>query len=329
VRRLIALALLAGIVVPASSALAASSGGIGVRLVDSGVPSQVDPRARSYIIERLAPGATIRRRVEISNSTGLTEYVSVYPAASHLRRGGFGFAPGHSRNDLSSWTSMSRAVLRLAPGTNAFETVTIRVPKDASVGQRYAVVWAEVSNRSPAAGGVTLVNRVGVRMYVSIGLGGAPRSNFEIGSLVATRSATGVPLVLASLHNNGGRTLDVTGYLALTKGPGGLRAGPFPVELAAGLAPGAFEPMTVRLDKRLPRGPWHAALRLRNGFLVRTAGATITFPPKASPVKARSVVPAGARLILVILMFLVVLLAVIALALVLFRRSALTGRRER
>ena len=49
----------------------------------------------------------------------------------------------------------------------------IDVPVDASAGERYAVVWAEVSAPASAAGGVTLVNRVGVRVYLSVAPGGA------------------------------------------------------------------------------------------------------------------------------------------------------------
>ena len=70
--RLIVLSLLAGITVPASSALAATSphtgtagqGSIGIRLVYAPTESN-DPRTSSYIIDRLAPGTTVSRRVEI------------------------------------------------------------------------------------------------------------------------------------------------------------------------------------------------------------------------------------------------------------------------
>jgi hypothetical protein len=331
--RLIALALLAGIIVPASSALAAAlphnprarPGSIGIRLVDAPADSP-GSRAGSYIVGRLAPGTITRRRVEITNSTRSIKDVAVYPAAASLRRGMFEFARSHRRNELSSWTSVSRAVLHLRPGTKAFETVTISVPKKASSGQRYAVIWAEVS--AQAAAGITLVNRVGIRMYLSIGSGGAPPSNFAIGPLSAELSATGVPLVAAEIHNTGQRALEVRGNLKLSKGPGALRAGPYPVKLGTALAPEHSEHVTVRLDKRLPRGPWRANLKLRSGAVERAAVATITFPRYAGAVRPpiARVVPAGShRLILVAL--LLVLLASAALTLQLFRRSALLRRR--
>ena len=319
-RRLIALSLLAGFIVPGSSALAAGTGGIGVRLLDVPADSRDDPLAGSYIVDRLAPGTSTRRRVEIVNSTRSTVDVAVYAAAAGLRRGRFGFAPGHSRNELSGWTSVSRDVLRLAANTKAFDTVTINVPEDASSGERYAVVWAEVSAHAPAAGGVTLVNRVGVRMYLSIGPGGAPPSNFAISSLTAERSQAGEPLVLAIVHNTGRRTLDIRGNLTLAKGPGGLRAGPFPVNLESALAPGDSESVTLRLDKRLPRGPWQAHIGLRSGFVQRTAVATITFPALAGPAQPPPAGVAESRLLIVVLVVvLLVLLAIAALALLLPR----------
>jgi hypothetical protein len=281
--RLLVLSLLAAIFVPAAGA-AASSGGIGVRLVDVPAASR-DPLARSYIVGTLAPGTSVRRRVEIRNSTMMPADVVVYPGAAGFRRGNFSFASGRARNELAAWTSVSRGAVRLQPGTSVFETVTINVPKSASSGERYAVIWAAVSGPAPAGGGVTLVNRVGVRMYVSIGPGGAPPASFAIGVLTAERSATGEPLVVAKVRNNGRQTLAISGSLTLSNGPGGLRAGPFPVALRAALEPGGTELARVLLDRRLPRGPWRAELRLTSGPIERQAAATITFPPSVAVAK--------------------------------------------
>jgi hypothetical protein len=317
----IALLLLAGIIVPASAsgALAAAphepvagAGSIGIRLLDAPTAARDDPRARSYIVEQLAPGTSIRRNVEISNSTQSTADVAVYPAAASLSRGSFAFAPKHSRNDLSSWTSVGRDTLHLPPGTKAVETLTVNVPEHASTGERYAVIWAEVSARAPAAGGVTLVNRVGIRMYLMIGPGGAPLSNFVIGPLTAKRTSTGEPLVVADIHNSGRHTLEISGSLTLSKGPGGIRAGPFPITLATTLAPNDSEPATVRLDKQLPRGPWHAHLRLSSGSIQREAEATITFPEVAHR---------GSHHPILLIILSLVLLTAAAATFLLFRRN--------
>ena len=276
---LIGALLLAGIFVPAAEAAPPHElpNSIGIRLVAAPANSRSDPLGRGYVVSRLAPGASIHRRVEVVNGTASVADVAVYPAAAVLRDGQFGFAPGHNANELTSWTSVARPALRLEPGASAFETVTITVPKEASAGERYAVIWAEVSTPARAAH-VRLVNRVGVRIYLSVGPGGKPASNFTIGTLTSQRSAAGAPIVFARVHNSGGRTLEIGGSLTLSHGPGGLRAGPFPVELARTLAPGGTEAALVRLDARLPRGPWRAQLTLTSGFLERTTAARITFP---------------------------------------------------
>ncbi len=306
--RLLAFPLLTAIFVPAAGAVA-SSGGIGVRLVD--VPTSThDPLARSYIVGTLAPGTTVRRRVEIRNSTRAPADVVVYPGAAGFRRGNFSFASGRTRNELSAWTSVSRSAVRLQPGTSVFETVTINVPKSASPGERYAVIWAVVSGPASAGGGVTLVNRVGVRMYVSIGPGGAPRASFAIGALTAERSAAAEPLVVAKVSNSGRQTLAITGSLTLSNGPGGLRAGPFPVALRAALEPGGTELARVLLDRRLPSGPWHAELRLSSGPIERHAAATITFPPNAAVARPNAPSPllGGGLILLGMLAFALLLL---------------------
>jgi hypothetical protein len=154
--------------------------------------------------------------------------------------------------------------------------VTIDVPSDAAPGEQYAVVWAQTT--SGGNGAVTQVTRVGIRVYLSVGPGGEPASAFTIESLTAERDPSGTPMVAAKIHNTGGRALDLRGRLTLTDGPGGLSAGPFPVTLGTTLGLRQTEPITVKLDKQLPNGPWSAHLSVTSGLLTEQARATLTFP---------------------------------------------------
>jgi hypothetical protein len=163
-------------------------------------------------------------------------------------------------------------------------TVTIDVPEDAPPGEQYGVVWAEVRSEPVADGGVLQVSRVGIRIYLSVGPGGAPAADFTIDSLTAERSSEGQPIVLATVHNIGGRALDMSGTLKLLAGPGGLSAGPFPATLGTTLPIAGRETVTIALDDAIPAGPWDARITLRSGLLERTARATISFPASgASP----------------------------------------------
>ncbi len=172
---------------------------------------------------------------------------------------------------------MTPAAIAITAGGNIIATVTIAVPADAAPGEQYAVVWAEARS-SVVGGGVVQVSRVGIRIYLSVGLGGPPAANFTIGSLTAARSSSGQPIVLASVHNTGGRALDMSGTLQLADGPGGLRAGPFAARLGTALGIGDTEPVTIALNKQLPNGPWNAQVTLASGLIQHEASATLTFP---------------------------------------------------
>jgi hypothetical protein len=135
------------------------------------------------------------------------------------------------------------------------------------------------------------VNRVGIRVYLSVGPGGKPPSDFTIESLTAHRSTTGIPSISARVVNTGQRALDLSGELLLTDGPAGLRGGPFPVQLGNTLAIGESTELDIPLDPSLPNGPWQADLTLRSGFVERTVQTNLTFP--ASGQSAIEFVPSG------------------------------------
>jgi hypothetical protein len=265
-----------------------STGGIGVRLVANESTSSTDPLSLLYIVERLAPGQGVLRHVEISNTSKATADVLVYPAAASDVGNTLRFAPGRSANSLTHWTTVAQPVVRLAPGVTVIEAVTINVPKRAPAGERYGVIWAEVSAPSPTQSGVRLVNRVGVRMYVSVGKGGEPAAEFTVGTLVAGRLANGDALVEARVHNVGPAAIDITGKLTLSNGPGGLSAGPFRVTLGTMLAPGHSAVERIELSGQIPRGPWRGDLSLSSEGTRRTSIATITFPILRLPSAPRS-----------------------------------------
>lgn len=284
------LLLMAGALAPAigTSAVSASaqqdSGGVGIRLLEAPTARQNDPRARRSIVDHVKPGESFSRLFEVSNTTDGRRSISIYAAAADVRGGEFVTADGRTQNELSGWITIDTAVADLQAGQSAKPRLTITVPRDASAGERYAVVWAELPPRKPAGGGIAVVNRVGLRVYLSVGAGGEPPTDFTIDSLTAERDAQSRPVVKATVHNTGGRALDLSGVLRLKDGPGGLSAGPFDARLGTTLAIGATEPVTVPLDQRLPDGPWLATIELRSSTTVRTAQATITFPSVANGV---------------------------------------------
>lgn len=287
-RRLVTLTLLAvvcqgfpatqAVALPPKSGGSAPAGRVGIQLLDAPVSRKNDPRAHVYIIDHLRPGAVIHRRVEVVNQTKGPEHFDLYPGGASIESGKFVVAEGRGGDELAGWISLDRPGLDVPAGGTAKALVTIRVPAKASKGERYAVVWAEVAAKPTAQHSVGVANRVGVRVYLDVGPGGDPRSDFRVEGLTARRGPNGVPELLATVHNTGERALDMTGSLALTDGPGGSNAGPFPVRPGDTPAPGGSVQVVVPLDPGLPTGPWNGKLTLRSGVVEHSVSARFTFP---------------------------------------------------
>ena len=81
--------LIVGLSCPAISASGASSptpgGSVGFRLIDAPTDRVQDPRAHIYIVDHLAPGTTIHRRVEVSNGTAQALHIRLYAGAATHR----------------------------------------------------------------------------------------------------------------------------------------------------------------------------------------------------------------------------------------------------
>lgn len=261
------------------SAVAAepAPGGIGIRLLDIPASTKDDPRARTYIIDRLAPGSEINRRVQVENNTGAAQTIRLYAGAAHIDGGSFIGEDAGAHNDLTTWTVVGRPQIDLPAGGTAEVPVTIKVPSDAPESEQYGAVWAEVRSAADKAG-VVQANRVGIRIYLSVGPGNGRPADFSITSLSPSRDQQGNPQLSALVTNTGGRALDVTGDLRLTAGSGGLSAGPFGIQNAMTIAPGTSRNVIFTLPQELPNGPWTARITLKSGLLEREASASVTFP---------------------------------------------------
>lgn len=298
-RRLLLLAALTAALAPVGAVSAVQAppapgvetGQLGIALLEAPESRRDDPRARIYVVDHLEPGDTIRRQIQVSNTTDETASVALYAASASVQDGAFTFGEGRAANELTRWTTVSPSSVSVPAGGSATAQVTVAVPPDAEDGERYGVVWAEQA-AAAGAGGISSVSRVGIRMYVSVGEGAEPVSDFTVGQLTATRDADGAPVVQATVQNTGQRALDMGGELSLSDGPGGLKAGPFPASLGTTLGPGDEEPVSTVLDEALPAGPWLARITLRSGEVVRTVEGTITFPDDAKPITVRTLVVA-------------------------------------
>ncbi|MFG1684333.1 hypothetical protein ACGFNP_29455 [Nonomuraea sp. NPDC049269] len=255
--------------------------GIGIKLLEVPANRMDDPRSRVFIVDHVNPGTTFTRSLEVYSTSREPQHVELYAAAAGIRGGRFTFAPDRTSNELSEWVRLNRSSVDLPANGRTRVKATVAVPQWASKGERYAVVWAQVSSDKPGAkGNVKLVHRVGIRSYLDVGLGGEPPSDFEIGEVVPGRTEDGQLKIVVDVSNTGERALDFGGELSLSDGPSFLRAGPFPVNRDTTLAPGDQGNVVALMGDDLPAGPWRFHLTLRSGRISHTATGTLTFPEK-------------------------------------------------
>ncbi|MGD0065517.1 MAG: hypothetical protein ABSB76_18990 [Streptosporangiaceae bacterium] len=265
--------------VVATQPTAGSIGGFGIRLVDIPVSEANNPRGLRYIIDYLHTGTTIHRRILVKNEETRIAHFTVYPDAAQISNEEFTGEAGATRSELTGWISVQHPVLNLAPGASEMDMITIKVPLEATRGEHYAEVWVqqEAYARTATGFGINEVTRIGIRVYLAVGQGGAPPTVFAITSVTGSRSAKGQPSLVVHVDNTGGRAVDLSGTAGLTGGPGGSSAGPFRSQQVVTLAPGQSGNMTFAPPKSLPDGPWRAKVTLVSGITTSVGTGTVQF----------------------------------------------------
>jgi hypothetical protein len=264
------------------SAKPGSQGGFGIRLVDVPVSEVDNPRALRYIIDYLPTRTVIHRRILIENDEPRAAHFTVYADAAYIAGGQFIGYTGATRNELTTWVSVQHPSVTLAPGASVMDMITISVPAGATEGEHYGDIWLQQEStvRPPGRGfAVIEVGRVGIRVYLAVGRGGAPPTSFDITSITGHRTAAGRPAIVAHVNNTGGRAIDLHGTLSLADGPGNTSSGPFPAQAIVTLAPGQSWNMTFAPPRSLPDGTWRATVTLVSGMTTATATATIQLTP--------------------------------------------------
>ncbi len=279
-RTALALMLLALTIAPPSGPAsghgpAAGPIGITLRPEPAGSPPSTDARERGSVIAFVAPGSSLTRTVTVVNSGPDRERIDLYPAGASIRTDTFTPSATRSGNDLSSWTNVYPSTVDVpAHGSRAVK-VTVSPPGGTRSGERFAMVWAQ-----PRDGDVA--DRVGLRMYVAIGRGTAPASDFSIETVAVGTDDAGRPVISANVTNTGGRAVDITGVTTLTTGPDGQSRAPIAIARTITLARGGRGQVTAVLDPPPPSGRWLVNVTLSSGTVNRQRAATVTVP-SASP----------------------------------------------
>ena len=266
------------------------NGTFGVRLVDVPVSEAGNPRALRYIIDYLPTGTVIHRRILIANGEARTARFTVYADAAAITAGQFSGDTGATRSELTSWVSVQHPTVTVAAGASVTDLITISVPAGATRGEHYGVIWVQQTGKAHTGSGSALleVSRVGVRVYLAVGRGGAPPTSFDITSVTGRLTTARQPLIVAHVSNTGGRAIDLNGTVRLADGPGNTSSGPFSARQTVTLAPGQSWNVTFAPPKSLPEGSWRATTTLASGLTTATATATVELSAAAAAQAALS-----------------------------------------
>jgi hypothetical protein len=249
----------------------------GVRLYDVPISDAHNPRGLRYIIDFLHPNTIIHRRILILNQEMHASSFTIYPDAAQITHGMFIGDAGQTRNELTGWIAIQHRTVMLAPYASTLDLVTIHVPREATRGEHYGVIWVQqtATGLSDRGSEIREISRVGVRIYLAIGKGGAPPTKFVITSITGGRAAHGKPYIVVAVDNTGQRAVDLTGEARLTDGPGATSAGPYQEEQVVTLAPGQLGNVVFPVSNLLPSGVWRAAVTLLSGLSTSASASTI------------------------------------------------------
>jgi hypothetical protein len=261
------------------------------------------------------PGEELTDRLEAVNLTDAPLELDIAAVDATVSPDG-SFAPGTRREAAGAWLEASPTRVRVPARRTTPVDVRIRVPADAAAGDHLAAFVAQKAGPAPSGGGVHVVQRVGVRVYLTVVRpdgGPTPARSFEFRALRWV-GAPAARAFEAEVANTGNLLVEPLGTLVL--GRGDLRTdADVPV---LGIVPvGETRSLRFSVPGELEPGTYEARMRLRevHGGAEQEQQVTFTVGPETAEVPQGEtdrfpVVPAAVALL--------VLLAAVAL---LARRS--------
>lgn len=222
-------------------------------------PATAEARDRSYVVRTVRPGAELTDRLEAVNLTGAALDLDVAAVDATIGTDG-SFTPGTERRAEGAWLEVTPMRVRIPPRTTAPVDVRIRVPADAAPGDHIATVVAQKAG-APSGSGVQLVQRVGVRVYLTVErpAGGVGTRSFELRALrwVGTPRARTFE---AEVANTGDLLVEPLGTLTINRGDLATDAD---VPVLGTVPAGETRSLRFSVPGELDPGRYEARLRLR------------------------------------------------------------------
>ncbi|MDP2860481.1 MAG: DUF916 domain-containing protein [bacterium] len=173
-----------------------------------------DPRTRSWFIWTVKPGETRGDEVVVQNKNNEPVELEIYSVdATANKDGAFTLFPKGEKNSAGGWISLSKSSLLVPPQAKVSVPFTVKIPLTAGPGDHVAGIAVETkSGEEPSSSGVRLVQRIGVRFYLTVE--GEKTENLEISDLRVVSDA-GESYLSYVLANKGNTNLALSGLIRL------------------------------------------------------------------------------------------------------------------
>jgi len=179
-----------------------ADGGIGVTPAE---PGGVDPVSNGFLVESLAPGATVSGAVVVSNSTAATTPASVYAADGITAvTTGVAFADDDQPPvSAGAWVTPAVTSVNLGPDSSQTVGFTVQVPADATPGDHVAAIVVQQA-ATPGGGSVSISQVVRGVVPIDVQVSGAAGEQAQLSApTLGTLPGTTEPAVLVPIVDAG------------------------------------------------------------------------------------------------------------------------------
>ncbi len=223
-------------------------------------PPGAPPRERAYVVRTVRPGQVFDDKLEALNLTNRPAELAVEAVDAGITADG-SFAPGSTRSAEGAWLTVTPDRVRVPPRGRAPVAVRVQVPADAEPGDHIAAVVVQRADPPRGEGNVTLVQRVGVRFYLTVTNpdGSAGSRGFELRSLRWTGEPRGRTFE-AEIANTGTLLVEPLGSMTIARGD--LRTSA-DVPVLGTVPPGVSRNLRISMPGTLEEGTYEARLNLR------------------------------------------------------------------
>jgi len=238
----------------------------------------------AFVYNDVSPGDRLHGYAGVINYSSTPVTFTLYPAdAVDTNTGGFDVVrQGQKSIGIGAWTTLAKSTATIPAGLEANVPFTIQVPTNATPGDHYGGIMAQISSTSKGKGGNFLVNRrVGARIYMHVV--GPLHPSLEIQNLTVDYHGTvnpfaaGAATVSYTVTNNGNVALAGDQIVSITSIFGTLASTPAP--RVVNLIPGASQDIKVTLSGIPPAGPIDAKVTLTPSLPKGTNGKVTTKHP--------------------------------------------------